>query len=200
MSGKERAGRPASPPVAAKEAYLKLFPREIALGLIGPGDFALARDGYAAPLPSIRESRTLVGKSWEGSAPTYQNSAIRLGSSAHHEQDHNNDQDNPDDPDAALWSPSVVGVVTTPSAEQEQDHDDQQQQAHDLRSFPVRNHFAPTRASLTSRSTQRGAPVSSAAVTRQKSVFDSSHLTPVSHSGDTKTFLPPHHFLVSTTR
>ena len=34
---------------AAKEACLKLFPRETALGLIGPADFALARDGYGAP-------------------------------------------------------------------------------------------------------------------------------------------------------
>lgn len=34
---------------AAKEACLKLFPREAALGLIGPADFALARDGYGAP-------------------------------------------------------------------------------------------------------------------------------------------------------
>jgi phosphopantetheine--protein transferase-like protein len=34
---------------AAKEACLKLFPRETALGLIGPADFAVARDGYGAP-------------------------------------------------------------------------------------------------------------------------------------------------------
>lgn len=34
---------------AAKEACLKLFPRETALGLIGPEDFTLARDGYGAP-------------------------------------------------------------------------------------------------------------------------------------------------------
>jgi len=34
---------------AAKEACLKLFPREAALGLIGPADFAVARDGYGAP-------------------------------------------------------------------------------------------------------------------------------------------------------
>jgi holo-[acyl-carrier protein] synthase len=34
---------------AAKEACLKLFPRETALGLIGFADFALARDGYGAP-------------------------------------------------------------------------------------------------------------------------------------------------------
>jgi holo-[acyl-carrier protein] synthase len=34
---------------AAKEARLKLFPRETALGLIGPADFSLERDGYGAP-------------------------------------------------------------------------------------------------------------------------------------------------------
>jgi holo-[acyl-carrier protein] synthase len=34
---------------AAKEACLKLFPREAALGLIGLADFAVARDGYGAP-------------------------------------------------------------------------------------------------------------------------------------------------------
>jgi holo-[acyl-carrier protein] synthase len=44
-------GRPArlAARFAAKEACLKLFPRETALGLIGPEDFALARDGYGAP-------------------------------------------------------------------------------------------------------------------------------------------------------
>jgi phosphopantetheine--protein transferase-like protein len=47
----EGPGRPASLAVrfAAKEACLKLFPRETALGLIGPADFAVARDGYGAP-------------------------------------------------------------------------------------------------------------------------------------------------------
>jgi phosphopantetheine--protein transferase-like protein len=34
---------------AAKEACLKLFPREATLGLIGLADFAVARDGYGAP-------------------------------------------------------------------------------------------------------------------------------------------------------
>ena len=34
---------------AAKEACVKLFPRETALGTIGPSDFAVARDGYGAP-------------------------------------------------------------------------------------------------------------------------------------------------------
>ncbi|MBI4574389.1 MAG: 4'-phosphopantetheinyl transferase superfamily protein [candidate division NC10 bacterium] len=34
---------------AAKEACLKLFPRETSLALIGPEDFAVTRDGYGAP-------------------------------------------------------------------------------------------------------------------------------------------------------
>ena len=34
---------------AAKEACLKLFPRETALGQLGPADFAVARDNYGAP-------------------------------------------------------------------------------------------------------------------------------------------------------
>ncbi len=34
---------------AAKEACLKLFPRETTLGLIGPEDFSILRDGYGAP-------------------------------------------------------------------------------------------------------------------------------------------------------
>ncbi|MFQ5960007.1 MAG: 4'-phosphopantetheinyl transferase superfamily protein [Candidatus Methylomirabilales bacterium] len=34
---------------AAKEACLKLFPRETALGEIGLGDFVVVRDGYGAP-------------------------------------------------------------------------------------------------------------------------------------------------------
>jgi len=44
---------------AAKEACLKLFPRETALGLISPADFAVLRDGYGAPQlgcsPTARE-------------------------------------------------------------------------------------------------------------------------------------------------
>src|SRR5262249_32029913 len=35
--------------LAAKEACCKLFPRETALGLIQPGDFAVRRDPYGAP-------------------------------------------------------------------------------------------------------------------------------------------------------
>ena len=34
---------------AAKEACTKLFPREAALGALGPVDFSVARDGYGAP-------------------------------------------------------------------------------------------------------------------------------------------------------
>jgi KDO2-lipid IV(A) lauroyltransferase len=34
---------------AAKEACLKLFPRETTLGLLGPADFSVTRDGYGAP-------------------------------------------------------------------------------------------------------------------------------------------------------
>jgi KDO2-lipid IV(A) lauroyltransferase len=34
---------------AAKEACVKLFPREVALGVIGPADFSVARDNYGAP-------------------------------------------------------------------------------------------------------------------------------------------------------
>ena len=47
----ENGGRVASLAArfAAKEACLKLFPRETALGTIGPADFAVARDGYGAP-------------------------------------------------------------------------------------------------------------------------------------------------------
>ena len=40
----------------------------------------------------------------------------------------------------------------------------------------------------------------SIAVAIQKSVFGSPHVTRVSHSGDTNTFFPAHHFSVSTTR
>ena len=45
------AGRAASLAArfAAKEACLKLFPSETALGVIGPSDFSVARDGYGAP-------------------------------------------------------------------------------------------------------------------------------------------------------
>jgi hypothetical protein len=41
---------------------------------------------------------------------------------------------------------------------------------------------------------------SQTAVTKLKNVFDSSQLTAVSHSGATKTLLPAHLFVVSTSR
>src|SRR5512137_2511566 len=34
---------------AAKEACVKLFPREVALGQVGPADFSVASDNYGAP-------------------------------------------------------------------------------------------------------------------------------------------------------
>ena len=38
---------------AAKEACCKLFPRETALGLLGPADFAIRRDAYGAPIVEL---------------------------------------------------------------------------------------------------------------------------------------------------
>ena len=51
MDAGEGAGRAASLAArfAAKEACCKLFPRETALGTIGPCDFSVHRDGYGAP-------------------------------------------------------------------------------------------------------------------------------------------------------
>jgi holo-[acyl-carrier-protein] synthase len=46
--GPGRAARLAAR-LAAKEACLKLFPRETARGLIAPEDFSVALDGYGAP-------------------------------------------------------------------------------------------------------------------------------------------------------
>ena len=42
---------------AAKEACVKLFPREAALGAVGPADFSVSRDGYGAPAVELSESR-----------------------------------------------------------------------------------------------------------------------------------------------
>jgi KDO2-lipid IV(A) lauroyltransferase len=48
---------------AAKEACLKLFPREAALGEIGPADFAVARDAYGAPQTVIGpRARAVLGR------------------------------------------------------------------------------------------------------------------------------------------
>jgi KDO2-lipid IV(A) lauroyltransferase len=41
---------------AAKEACTKLFPREAALGLLGPIDFSVARDGYGAPRVQLSDA------------------------------------------------------------------------------------------------------------------------------------------------
>lgn len=41
---------------AAKEACVKLFPREAALGAIGTGDFSVARDAYGAPVIQLSDA------------------------------------------------------------------------------------------------------------------------------------------------
>jgi KDO2-lipid IV(A) lauroyltransferase len=51
-SGAGRAARLAAR-YAAKEACVKLFPRELAAGRIEPADFAVTRDGYGAPRVSV---------------------------------------------------------------------------------------------------------------------------------------------------
>jgi len=45
---------------AAKEACVKLFPREAALGAIGAADFSVARDGYGAPTVELSESAQIA--------------------------------------------------------------------------------------------------------------------------------------------
>jgi KDO2-lipid IV(A) lauroyltransferase len=45
---------------AAKEACCKLFPRETALGVIGPADFTIRRDAYGAPCVEIRPGAQTV--------------------------------------------------------------------------------------------------------------------------------------------
>ena len=45
---------------AAKEACVKLFPREAALGAIGTIDFSVARDGYGAPKVSLSDAAQLA--------------------------------------------------------------------------------------------------------------------------------------------
>jgi KDO2-lipid IV(A) lauroyltransferase len=45
---------------AAKEACVKLFPREAALGAIGPIDFSVARDGYGAPKVTLSDAAQLA--------------------------------------------------------------------------------------------------------------------------------------------
>jgi KDO2-lipid IV(A) lauroyltransferase len=41
---------------AAKEACTKLFPREAALGTVGPADFSVTRDGYGAPTAVLSDA------------------------------------------------------------------------------------------------------------------------------------------------
>jgi KDO2-lipid IV(A) lauroyltransferase len=45
---------------AAKEACVKLFPREAALGALGPIDFSVARDGYGAPTVILSDAAQLA--------------------------------------------------------------------------------------------------------------------------------------------
>jgi phosphopantetheine--protein transferase-like protein len=45
---------------AAKEACCKLFPRETALGLIGPADFSVRRDAYGAPCVELSQTAQAV--------------------------------------------------------------------------------------------------------------------------------------------
>lgn len=48
---------------AAKEACLKLFPRETSLQLLDPGDFSVRRDNYGAPLIECsRRARIVLGR------------------------------------------------------------------------------------------------------------------------------------------
>ena len=60
--GPQRAARLAAR-FAAKEACCKLFPRETALGLIGPADFGIRRDAYGAPCVELsREARMVLDR------------------------------------------------------------------------------------------------------------------------------------------
>ena len=59
------AGRAASLAAryAAKEACIKLFPRELALGQIEPADFSVARDAYGAPaIETSATAQALLGR------------------------------------------------------------------------------------------------------------------------------------------
>jgi KDO2-lipid IV(A) lauroyltransferase len=57
--GPERAASLAAR-FAAKEACVKLFPREVALGKVVPTDFSVARDNYGAPQVVCSPSATLL--------------------------------------------------------------------------------------------------------------------------------------------
>ena len=45
---------------AAKEACTKLFPREAALGAVGPADFSVTRDGYGAPAVELSDAAAVA--------------------------------------------------------------------------------------------------------------------------------------------
>lgn len=45
---------------AAKEACTKLFPREAALGAVGPADFSVSRDSYGAPAVELSEAAAIA--------------------------------------------------------------------------------------------------------------------------------------------
>ena len=45
---------------AAKEACTKLFPREAALGAVGPIDFSVSRDGYGSPTVELSEAAQIA--------------------------------------------------------------------------------------------------------------------------------------------
>ena len=64
------AGRTASLAArfAAKEACCKLFPRELALGLIQPADFSIRRDGYGAPqVVTTPNAQAVLDRNYVGS-------------------------------------------------------------------------------------------------------------------------------------
>lgn len=74
---------------AAKEACLKLFPRETALGTIGPADFIVRRDGYGAPrvhctaaAQAVLDRYRLAGITLSLTHSATTASAIALGESA----------------------------------------------------------------------------------------------------------------------
>jgi KDO2-lipid IV(A) lauroyltransferase len=61
-AGAGRAARLAAR-FAAKEACVKLFPREAALGSVGPADFSVTRDGYGAPTVELSAAaQTALGR------------------------------------------------------------------------------------------------------------------------------------------
>ena len=53
---------------AAKEACLKLFPRETALGQVEAADFSVARDDYGAPTACVQRDRRGAARALPGGA------------------------------------------------------------------------------------------------------------------------------------